>query len=151
MTGSVPPPQHEAADLLVRRVLGGYFVVQAVVGGGFWALVASSPSVRSGFEMLAAEHAVTDSFVVADVVLGIVGSAVAAGLVLAGRPSAPAVCALVAGGIAYATLYILAWVVFTGSAGAMLGIMVPPAVLSCFCAHQVWRAWRRSTVASPAG
>ena len=68
----------------------------------------------------------------------------AAGLVLAGRPTAPPVAALVAGGITYATLYILAWVVFTGTAGAMLAIMVPPAILSCFCAHQVWVTWRRT-------
>ena len=131
-------------DRTVRQVLGGYFAVQAIVGGGFWVLVLVSPSVRKGFEMLAAERAVTNSFVAADILVGIVGSAVAAGLILAGRPTAPPVAALVAGGITYATLYILAWVVFTGTAGAMLAIMVPPAILSCFCAHQVWVTWRRT-------
>ena len=113
------------------------------MGIGFWAVVALSADVRAGFEMLDAEHAVTDSFLFADIAVGIVGSAVAALAIVTGRRSAPALAAFAAGGLAYATLYILAWVVFTGSAGVMLAIMVPPAVLSCFCAHQVWRAWSR--------
>lgn len=123
-----------------RRVYAGYFVLQALVGIGFWVLLALSSEVRSGFELLGSEHAVTDSFLFADVSLGIVGSLVAAGAILADKRYAPVLAAFVAGSITYATLYILAWVIFTGTGGVMLGIMVPPAMLSCFMAQQVWRA-----------
>ena len=136
-------------DLTVRRVFGGYFVVQAIVGVAFWILLATTPAVRSGFEMLASEHAVTDSFLFADILVGILGSAVAAGLILTGSRLAPAAAGFAAGGLAYATLYILGWVVFTGTSGAMLAIMVPPAVLSCFCAAQVSVAWRRAADGPP--
>lgn len=128
-------------DQTVRRTYGGYFVVQAVVGIGFWVALATSAAVRAGFELLDVEHAVTDSFLFADIAVGIIGSLVAAGAILAGRRWAPVVAAFAAGGLTYATLYILAWVSFTGHGGVMLGIMVPPATLSCFVAHQVWRAW----------
>lgn len=128
-------------DLTVRRVYAGYFVVQALVGVGFWVLLAASPEIRAGFELLDTEHAVTDAFLFADVLVGIVGSMVAAWAILTGRRTAPAFAAFAAGGLTYATLYILAWVAFTGEGGVMLAIMVPPATLSCFVAHQVWRAW----------
>jgi hypothetical protein len=129
-------------DELARRTYGGYFLIQAITGAAFWILLWLRTEERGGFEMLGAERAVTNSFLLADLVLGIVGSLVAAGGILAGRRWAPAVAMFVAGGIVYATVYILFWVGATGQAPAMLAVMVPPALLSTFVAVQVARTGR---------
>ena len=127
-------------DELLRRTYGGYFLVQAVTGAAFWVLLWLRTEDRGGFEMLGAERAVTNSFLLADLVLGIVGSLVVAVGVLAGRRWAPGAALFVAGGIVYATLYILFWVAATGGAPAMLAVMVPPALLSTYVSVQLRRA-----------
>jgi hypothetical protein len=129
-------------DLSVRQTYAGYFLVQAIAGSGFWVLLWTRPGVRGGFEMLAAERAVTSSFLLADLVLGIVGSFVVAGAVLARRPWSGGLALFVAGGIVYATLYILFWVVATGEGAMMLGIMVPTALMSTYVAVQIQRSVR---------
>jgi len=126
-------------DELARRTYGGYFLVQAITGAAFWILLWLRTEDRGGFEMLLSERAVINSFLLADLVLGIVGSLVAAAGILARRRWAPAAAMFVAGGIVYATVYIPFWVGATGQAPAMLAVMVPPALLSAFVALQVAR------------
>ncbi len=127
-------------DELLRRTYAGYFLIQAITGAGFWALLWWWSGDRAGFEMAMAERAVTNSFLLADLVLGIVGSAVVAAAVLARRRWAPAAACFVAGGIVYATLYIAFWVAATGHAHAMLAVMVPPALLSAYVSYNLARS-----------
>ena len=129
-------------DLTVRRTYAGYFLVQGLAGSGFWILLWSRPGVRGGFEMLETERAVTSSFLLADLVLGIIGSFVVAGGVLAGRRWSGGSALFVAGGIVYATLYILFWVAATGDGPMMLGIMAPTALMSTYVAVQIHRLSR---------
>ena len=129
-------------DELLRRTYGGYFLVQAITGAAFWLLLWLRTDDRGGFEMLGAERAVTNSFLLADLVLGIVGSLVVAIGVLTARRWAAGAALFVTGGIVYATLYILFWVAATGDAPAMLAVMVPPALLSTYVSVQLLRAAR---------
>lgn len=127
-------------DLTVRRTYAGYFFVQAIAGAGFWLMLWTRSGVRGGFEMLESERAVTTSFLLADLVLGIVGSVVVAIAVLAGRRWSGALALFVAGGIVYATLYILFWLAATGHGPMMLGIMAPTALMSTYVAIQIQRS-----------
>jgi hypothetical protein len=127
-------------DLTARRTYAGYFLVQAIAGAGFWVLLWTRPGVRGGFEMLEAERAVTSSFLMADLVLGVAGSVVVAVAVLGRRRWSGALALFVAGGIVYATLYILFWVAATGEGPMMLGIMAPTALMSTYVAVQIHRS-----------
>lgn len=128
-----------SAAQLSRQVYAGYFALQAVAGIGFWAVVALSPTVREVFEMSDAEHGVTDSFLAADVAIGILGAAVAAwGLWRAARWAGPWAM-FVAGGMVYATLYLVVWVGFTGDGAGLLALMVVPSTLSAWAALQSTR------------
>lgn len=121
------------------RVYAGYFALQAVAGTAFWVTLALSPTVREVMEMWPDEHAVTDSFLLADIVLGIVGSAVvAAGLWRGARWAGPG-SLFVAGGLVYATLYLVFWVASTGEGAGLLALMVVPSTLSTWSATQSTR------------
>jgi hypothetical protein len=120
-------------------VYAGYFALQAVAGVAFWVVVATVPVVRRAFEMWPKQHAVTDSFLFADVAIGIAGSAVAAWGLRAGAGWARALALFVAGGMVYATVYLAGWVAFTGVGSGLLALMVVPSTLSAWCAVQAWR------------
>lgn len=144
MSGSVRLSNATVRSVTPNRVYASYFALQAFMGVAFWTLVAASPSVRSGFEMSAAQHAVTDSFLFADVIIGIGGSALAAVGIWREARWGTAVALFTAGGMVYATLYLVGWVAFTGHGGGLLTLMVPPSTLSAWVAHQTWRLERRS-------
>ena len=139
MSGVVSLPNATVRAVTPNRVYASYFALQAFMGVAFWTLVAASPSVRSGFEMSAAQHAVTDSFLFADVIVGIGGSALAAVGIWCQARWGSAVALFTAGGMVYATLYLVGWVAFTGHGGGLLTLMVPPSTLSAWVAHQTWR------------
>ena len=124
------------------RWYGGYFALQAVAGIAFWALVGAVAPVNDLFQMSEAEHAVTNAFLFADLVIGIAGSAVAAVGLWRGRRWAGALALFVAGGMVYATVYLVGWVAFTGEGAALLALMIPPSSLSAWCAVQGWRLTR---------
>ena len=128
--------------MLSRRVYGGYFLLQAVAGIGFWVVVGSNPAVREAFEMSAQQHAVTNSYLFADIALGIIGSGVGGAALWRGSRWGTAVVLFVAGGMVYATIYLIGWVAFTGDGGRLLALMVVPSTLSAFCAAQAWRLTR---------
>lgn len=121
-----------------RRVLAGYMVLQAMVGVLFWAALLSSSEVRSVFELMPSHHAVTDAFVLADLLVGVAGSLLAATGLRTGARWAVAAVAFTTGGIVYPTLFLVCWVAMEGTGGACLAIMVPPSVLGVYV---TWRAW----------
>lgn len=122
-----------------NRVYAGYFALQAVAGIGFWVVVAASPTARKAFEMWPPQHAVTDSFLFADVIMGIGGSAASAWGIWSERRWGEPLALFVAGGMVYATLYLAGWVAFTGEGGGLLALMLPPSTLSAWAAWQAWR------------
>jgi hypothetical protein len=133
---------HPAVDDTATRVYAGYFALQAVGGIAFWVAVASVPSIRKVFEMSARQHAVTDSYLFADIAIGIIGSAVAAAGIASKRRWAAAVALFVAGGMVYATIYLVGWVAFTGKGAGLLALMVVPSTLSAFVAVSTYRLHR---------
>ncbi|HEY4377184.1 MAG TPA: hypothetical protein VGM93_08490, partial [Acidimicrobiales bacterium] len=86
------------------------------------------------------QHAVTNSYLFADVVIGIVGSALAAVAIRRNVRTDVPLAMFTAGGMVYATLYLVGWVAFTSKGGALLALMIPPSTLSTWVAYQVWRA-----------
>ncbi|MFN8019025.1 MAG: hypothetical protein U0P45_13010 [Acidimicrobiales bacterium] len=140
-TSAEPSAAPAAADEAVRWY-AGYFGLQAVAGIAFWALVAWVGPINELFQMSKARHAVTNSFLFADLVIGIAGSAVAAVGLWRARRWAGALALFVAGGMVYATVYLVGWVAFTGDGAALLALMIPPSSLSAWCAVQGWRLTR---------
>jgi hypothetical protein len=123
------------------RVFAGYMALQAVVGVLFWTGLAASSQIRETFELLPSHHPVTDAFILADMVVGVGGSALAAwGLWSDARWTVPVV-AFTTGGIVYPTLFLVCWVAMAGTGAATLAIMIPPSVLSLYV---TWRTWRSS-------
>lgn len=124
---------------LPRRVYAGYFALQAVAGVGFWLVVALSGPGREVFEMAQAQPAALDSFLFADIALGIVGSAVAAAALWRGTRWGAPWALFVAGGLVYATVYIVGWVAYTGDGSGLLALMLLPSTLSTWSAAQALR------------
>jgi hypothetical protein len=98
----------------VDRLAALYFGGHAVVDVRWWIAVKASPSFRGRFDLDAGQSRVLGSFLVADLVLLGVVSAVAAVAILRRWPAARAVAGVAAGGSAYATLYIIGWVLLGG-------------------------------------
>ena len=131
-----------SVDETATRIYAGYFGLQAVTGIGFWVAVATVPAIRRVFEMSTRQHAVTNSYLFADIAIGIIGSAVASAGILAKRRWGSALALFVAGGMVYATIYLVGWVAFTGKGAGLLGLMVVPSTLSTFVAVSAWRLHR---------
>jgi len=125
-----------------QRVYAGYLALQAVLGIGWWVLLATSTTVRSGFELMPERHAVMDAFVFADIAVVVVGSAVGAWAITRGSAWAVPIVWFTAGGIVYPTLYLLGWVSFTGVGSPLLAAMVAVSTLTLWVAFQVWRTSR---------
>ena len=141
-SSTVAAPAASAAAWKPIRVYAGYFGLQAVAGVGFWIVVAAVAPVRHVFEMWPRQHAVTNSFLFADLVIGIGGSAVAGAGLWTERRWAAALSLFVAGGMVYATIYLVGWVAFTGVGSGLLALMVVPSTLSVWAALQAWRLSR---------
>jgi hypothetical protein len=118
-----------------RRLFAGYLVVQAVAGVAWWSALFGLPTLRSWFEPLPGHPEVMDAFVVADALV-VVGSLLAARGLLTGARWAVTAVGVTAGGLAYATLFLIGWVSLTGSGAPILATMVPPTVFTSWvCAH----------------
>ncbi len=124
------------------RIYAAYLALQAGVGLGLWVAYASSNRVRAGFELLASHPAVTDSFVLADLLVAVLGSALSAWALASDRSWAVPVVAFTAGGMAYPTFYLVAWQAFTKTGTASLAIMLLPALITAWIAVATWRSWR---------
>lgn len=126
-----------------KRLYAGYFVVQAVVGIALWISYGASTTVRSWFELTPATHAVTDSFVVADIGVIVVASLVSAWAIASEKNWAVPAAAFTAGAVVYPTVYLVGWVARANGVGAAgLAIMVPPATFTCWIAYQTWKSAR---------
>jgi hypothetical protein len=115
-----------------RRLFAGYLVVQALAGVVWWSALALSPTLRSWFELSPGRPEAVDAFLVADVLVVVLGSLVAARGVAGGARWAGAAVAFTTGGLAYATLYLVGWVALTGTGAALLALMVPPTVFTAW-------------------
>jgi hypothetical protein len=116
------------------------------VGLALWVVFASSPTVRSWFDLVSERHAVANAFVYPDIAVIVVGSLLSARALWVAAPSAVPLTAFTAGGVLYPTFYLAGWVMAGNDTGALtLAIMIPPAILSCWIAHQVWRDGRTTT------
>ncbi len=125
-----------------ERIYAAYLAAEAIVGVLLWVAFAASTTVRGWFDLMPAHHAVTDAFVLADLLVAVVGSALSAWGVDARKSWAVPMVAFTAGAMVYPTLYLVAWVSFAGTGTACLAIMVPPAILTCWIAYQTWRTSR---------
>jgi len=125
-----------------ERIYAAYLAAQAVVGLLLWVAYAASGTVRGWFELLAGHRPVTDSFVLADLLVAVVASALSAWGVDRNRSWAVPAVAFTAGAMVYPTFYLVAWVSFTGTGRAALTIMLAPATLTCWIAYQTWRTNR---------
>lgn len=106
-----------------RSGAAAYLVVQAAATVVWWALITASPAIRQRFELAADRPEVLDAFMAGDAVLLVAGSILAAIATKRRTRSAAALTALVAGGSAYSTLYLAAWVAFGGHGSLGLVLM----------------------------
>lgn len=137
-----------SAALLADRLVTGFLLAQAAVGVLWWVSLTASDTVRSWFELDPSRPEVLDSLVVADVVVIIVGSLLGARGVWKGAAWAMPVVVFVAGGLVYVTLYLMAWVAFTGEGALCFVVMVPPSTLTSYAALLLWRS-RRAVPSGP--
>jgi hypothetical protein len=112
-------------DMSGRRQLAAtYLLVQAAAVPLWWLALALSPRVRGWFEVDTERHDVLSAFVVGDLVILLAGSIASAVGLLREADWATRSVAWVAGGSAYATLYLAAWVALGGHGAAGLAPMV---------------------------
>src|SRR5258706_12796814 len=102
------------ADRMTRRAGATFLAVQASVTVGWWPARAMSTRVRGWFELDASNGDVLDAFFLGDVVVLAGGSLVACIALARAWPRASMVVVAVAGGAAYATLYLATWIVIGG-------------------------------------
>jgi hypothetical protein len=150
MTGELDYSAEAVAERVRRsnaRVFSTYLVVQAVVGVGFWVGLAASDGLRELFELVPEVPSVTDAWLFADLLVGVLGSAVGAYALWAGARWALPVVAFTTGGIVYPTIMLATWVLMEDTGLATLAIMVPPSVISLYV---TWWTWRNPVGATPA-
>jgi hypothetical protein len=107
-----------------RRVYAGYLVLQGAAGIALWVFLASANTVRELFELVPDRPTVTDSFVLADLLLGVVGSTLAAWALWNGRAWARTALAFTVGALLYPTCYLVIWVALEGTGAVALAVMV---------------------------
>jgi hypothetical protein len=125
-----------------ERLYAGYLAAQAVLGVAWWWALTGSATVRGWFELMPGEPQVMDAFVFADVGLVVVGSALGAWGLLAGKAWTTPVLWFTSGAIVYPTIYLFGWLSFTSEGGLLLGAMVVVSTFTCWIAWQVWRSGR---------
>jgi hypothetical protein len=124
----------------LRRLAAGYLGLQAAAVVGWWLGLALSPRVREWFEMDPGRRDVLTAFGAGDAVVLGLGSVVAAvGLRRSARWAA-SVTAFVAGGSAYATLLLAAWVALGGRGAIGLAPMLAATAASLAAALVARRA-----------
>ena len=123
--------------MTARRLAAGYFLLQGLLVGAWWALLLARPELRRAFQVPGSPPADLLAFLPPDLVLAGGGSLAAAWLCRRGGRRARAVAWLVAGAVDYAALYCVALWMGSGTAWAGAVLMVPAAVLSTFFAASV--------------
>ncbi len=110
-----------------RTIAVAYLVLQAALTVAWWTLLRTSADGRSAFE-LAAERAVLDAFLLADLAVFVVGSLASAVAIRRGWSSAHALVWFTAGGVVSATAFLVALVVEAGSTATGVAPMVAASV-----------------------
>lgn len=113
-----------------RRVYAGYLVLQAVTGIALWAFLESLPELRELVELVPEHREVTDSFVLADLFLGVIGSALSAWALWSNRSWATPALAFTTAALLYPTCYLFIWVSLVGTGSVALAVMVAVSVLT---------------------
>lgn len=117
-----------------RGLAVAYYVAQAVLAVFWWVSMASFASVRARFELNPNGPRALDAFLVADLVVFVAGSLASAWAISRRSRRAGFFTAFTAGGVAYATLYLLSWVALeeTGTAGVapMVAALVASTVIA---------------------
>jgi hypothetical protein len=142
MTGELDYSDDAVAERVRRsnaRVFATYLVVQAVVGLAFWVGLAVSDEVRKLFELVPEVRSVTSAWLFADLVVGVLGSALGAYALWTDAHWALPVVAFTTGGIVYPTIMLATWVLMEDTGLATLAIMVPPSVISLYVTWWTWR------------
>ena len=103
-----------------RRCASGYLVLQALLGIAWWSALFTVSTVRAWFELMPDRPSGLDAYLIADALVFVGGSVAAAATVWRRSRWASIVTSFTAGGIAYATLHLLGWVILEGSAAAGL-------------------------------
>lgn len=122
------PADSSAADL--RRAAAAYFALQGGLVLAWWAMLWLAPSTRTWFTPPGWPQSTLTAFWLPDVGLAAGGSLAAAWLTARGHRAAGAARWLVAGAMAYGTLYCLGAALATGGAWLSVALMVPGAVAS---------------------
>jgi hypothetical protein len=151
LDGSATPQtaaRRRAASVATRRIertiCAGYLAAQAVLGVVLWVTYALWPGLRASMQLLPDEPSVTTAFAAPDLAVIVVGSALGAYAVHAGRAFAVPVVAFTAGAVVYPTLYLIGWVAWSGGRGAVgLALMVPVSLLTLWVTYQTWDLFRR--------
>jgi len=113
-----------------------YLLAQAGLTVAWWVGLVSSARFRGWFELESAQPQVLDAFVVADLIV-FVGGSVVAGIMIARRSAVASLAtAATAGGAAYATLYLAAWVIAGGH--GWLGLVPMTAATVITTAIALW-------------
>ena len=134
------PFDPSAAVGVLRRQMGaGYLGLQAVLGIVLWVLIGENESFRELFELVPEEREVMSSFVLADLGLVVVGSALAAWGIWDDRPWATPAVAFTTGAVLYPTFFLLVWVPLTGVATVALAHMVTVSGLTIWVLVATWR------------
>lgn len=142
MTGELDYSDEAVAERVRRsnaRVFATYLALQAIVGVGFWVGLAVSDEVRKLFELVPEVRSVTTAWVFADLVVGVLGSALGAYALWVDARWALPVVAFTTGGIVYPTIMLATWVLMEDTGQATLAIMVPPSVISLSVTWWTWR------------
>ena len=117
-----------------QRLVSGYFTAQGIVGIAFW-IAMGSPTFRSWIELVPSHRPVTDAFVAADFLVGVLGSFATAWAVERQHRLAGPAAAFTLGGILYPTLYLVNFVAATGRGTVPLAIMIVPSVLTSWATY----------------
>jgi len=136
--------QSDEVVVFGKRIYAGYLAIQAVLGVVWWITLAVSPWVRGRFELMPSQHAVVDAFVLADLAVVVVGSAVGAWAIERESDWAVPAVWFTTGGIVYPTLFLVAWVSLVGTGSGLLAAMVAVSTLTTWVAFQVTLATRRA-------
>jgi hypothetical protein len=126
-----------------------WFAVQAVATLAWWFLMAASDRVRGWFE-LSDDRNVLSSFVLADLVLIVGGSLIAALASWRRSRWAGSAAVAAAGAVAYATLYLVAWMVNGGNGWPGLVAMAAATLGSAAAAQMAAQAAMPGEHAPPA-
>ena len=117
-----------------HRLGAAYLLGQAGAVVVWWLALVGSPTVRGWFELDEGRRDVLSAFVLGDLVVLAIGSVVAGMALLRRARWATTAVAWVAGGCAYSTLYLAAWVALGGRGAIGLVPMVAATAATTFIA-----------------